>query len=222
MQIKYFISSIFLFKFQVLDFEPNNITAKEFYPLIEEKMRSELIYDLVDLSSDSDDDSEDSYSAAVETQSDDEKCSIDSNKSKSSNSSHSPLFASNSSICDSISSNANPVNSSPQTAQPFGESENTSYSYSNSLLEDPSSDDIDDEYYFLPDEEEDVNLLPNFETLRLSDLNNGELNNPKWKIEINFVFFYRFTGNYQPTFFSDSESPSEPLTLKSRTELKMD
>lgn len=49
---------------KVLDFEPNNITAKEFYPLIEEKMRSELIYDLVDLSSDNDSDSDDEYSAA--------------------------------------------------------------------------------------------------------------------------------------------------------------
>lgn len=28
--------------FSVLDFEPNNITAKDFYPLIEERMRSKL------------------------------------------------------------------------------------------------------------------------------------------------------------------------------------
>lgn len=29
----------------VLDFEPNNTTAKEFYPLIEEKLKCELEFD---------------------------------------------------------------------------------------------------------------------------------------------------------------------------------
>lgn len=35
----YTMSIRFVYVFVVLDFEPNNITAKEFYPLIEERMR---------------------------------------------------------------------------------------------------------------------------------------------------------------------------------------
>lgn len=34
----------FFFYFQVLEFEPNNVTAKEFYPLIQEKLKCKNIF----------------------------------------------------------------------------------------------------------------------------------------------------------------------------------
>lgn len=113
---------------------------------------------------------------SVENQSDEEKCSIDSNKSSSSNS-NSPLYVSSSSLCDSNSSYANPVNSFPRTVAAFGESENTTHSYSNSLLED--EDDIDvmmltDDFDIEREGDEEAHLIPNFDALKLSDLNNGK------------------------------------------------
>lgn len=113
---------------------------------------------------------------SVENESDEEKCSIDSNKSSSSNS-NSPLFVSSSSLCDSNSSYANQVDSHPQIGSAFGESENTTNSYSNSLLED--EDDIDimmliDDFDIEREGDEETHLIPNFDTLKLSDLNNGK------------------------------------------------
>lgn len=37
--VKHFCGAFLFYLFAVLEFEPNNVTAKEFYPLIQEKMK---------------------------------------------------------------------------------------------------------------------------------------------------------------------------------------
>lgn len=141
---------------------------------------------------------------SVENQSDEDKCLIDSNKSSSSNS-NSPLFVSSSSLCDSNSSYANQVDSFPQTVPTLGESENTTHSYSNSLLED--EDDIDimmsfDDFDTEREGDEEVHLIPHFDALKLSDLNNGkELTD--W-IHIFYHLVIWFTLNSLPRGFTSS------------------
>ncbi|XP_031617874.1 uncharacterized protein LOC116337441 isoform X2 [Contarinia nasturtii] len=189
----------------ILDFEPNNVTAREFYPLIEERMRS------MEERSSSDEENE-NYGNVMFTTEDDEvqnvavpnDCffhhrldeSVDDlvNVSHNSDSSGEESddyyndFEEKYSIGSnkSISSNA--------------ESENTTHSYSNSLLEDEEDNngDVSDSDLEADDQYEDAHLLLPIARMEkmpdLSDLNNGNY--------------------HQPTSCSDSESPTEPLTQK--------
>lgn len=202
----------------ILDFEPNNITAKEFYPLIEERMRS------MDERSSSDDENENyenvlfapeddevqhlalpgdfvfhrfdrNVNELAQSSNDSESCS--SNNSNDNSSDESDEYYNHSDYEENF------LFSSNKSVTSNAESADTTHSYSNSLLEDEEDDNnggaVTDNSDFEADEQyEDAHLhvpngrmekVPNF-----SDLNNGNY--------------------HQPTSCSDSESPTEPLTQK--------
>ncbi|KAG4068416.1 hypothetical protein HA402_007936 [Bradysia odoriphaga] len=133
----------------ILEFEPNNITAKEFYPLIQEKLKymsTSSTTDNLNQTSSQDlgepEESEASHDSSSDQSDTDYSIESDDDKEPNDGGEYMPNHSNTSSNCTSG-------------------SENTTHSYPSSLLE----------------EEDDLHLMPNLEKLNLSpslsDLNNG-------------------------------------------------